>query len=270
MRRAGRAAASHGMSGTFHAVHIAADPSIAIAGSKQKSAEPSSRRSAGRSSSSQHRHTCGLVDHVHGEARVACDHRSLDTRLGPVPGEPPHRSTGDGVQPQVATDGGVDDAGTVGEPVEAPTTEPAAGGRHRQRREHAFRPTVGRDDDDRRRAAHRGDERDPRTVWRQLRFGELASGDAHRRCHDVLASVRAGGHHAEDTGNMSHITRLHRLPSAATMRTPRPERRCTDDDELCQCRSPHRRARRLWPHRLTLVAPGISSARVSPGRIKHP
>ncbi len=37
----------------------------------------------------------------------------------------------------------------------------------------------------------------------------------------------------------------------ATMWFPRPERRCTDDDEQCQCTSPLRRARRLWPHRLT-------------------
>ena len=36
-----------------------------------------------------------------------------------------------------------------------------------------------------------------------------------------------------------------------TMWFPRPERRCTDDDEQCQCTSPLRRARRLWPHRLT-------------------
>ena len=37
----------------------------------------------------------------------------------------------------------------------------------------------------------------------------------------------------------------------ATMWFPRPERRCTDDDEQCQRTSPLRHARRLWIHRLT-------------------
>ena len=50
------------------------------------------------------------------------------------------------------------------------------------------------------------------------------------------------------------------------MELPRPERRCTDDDQLCCCPSPHRRARRQW-------APGLSDRlihRTRPPRCSRP
>ena len=152
----------------------------------------------------------GLVDGVDGEARVAGDRRSFDADVRTVSGEAPHRPGGDRVQPQIATDRGIHDARTVGQPVEATTTESASGRRRRQRRQHAFGPTRGGDDDDRRRPAHRRHEGDVRTIGRELRFGQLAPGDAHLRSDVGCASVRWRGHHGQDTRHMSHETHLRR------------------------------------------------------------
>ena len=204
-------AASHGMSGTFHAVHIAAVPSTAIAGSKQKSADPSSSRSAGTIAIEPAPPHLGLVDGVDGEARVARDRRSFDARVRTVSGEPSHRPAGDRVQPQIATDR---------RRTRCPNRRGAS--RSNRRRVRGRRPAAAASSACVR--AHRATatttiaDEPPvvatnatrRTIGRQLRFGQLASGDAHLRRDVVLVSVRWRGHHGEDTRHMSHETHLHR------------------------------------------------------------
>ncbi len=96
-------------------------------------------------------------------------------------------------------------------------------------------------------------------------FGSVSSRPATH-----ISGVMSGGRRFVGAGTIGKIrgtchTKLTCVGSRArgTMWFPRPERRCTDDDEQCQCTSPLRRARRLWTHRLTRTRREQRGARTS-------